>query len=208
LVGKKISAEEIGKQALFPSVICALQSALLDLSFPETSSQCCVQALLINGDLFKKAAKAKDKGFTVAKLKVGTLSLEETQGLIERLQDDFRLRLDFNQKWKLAEVQKLAEWVDWSRVDYFEEPTVELDGLDCSLALDESLLQKPLEALPKEARLVIKPTLLGDIVPFVKSGRSLVLSSCFEGKIGVRCLARLANRLGIGDQPQGLDTLK
>jgi O-succinylbenzoate synthase len=198
-VGSSLSAEEAVRLPLLPSVMFALQSALL----PPAPSTCAIQGLLVGDEI---------PDCTHLKIKVGDLSIDQVLELIERL--PMHLRLDFNQKWSFEKASSLAEQISWDRVDYFEEPLInpeELAHFPYPIALDETLRLWPLEKIDTVwdvAALVIKPTLLGNVLPFTELGLPLVLSSCYEGVEGVKCLARLANHLGIADQPQGLDTIK
>ncbi|NGX46036.1 MAG: o-succinylbenzoate synthase [Chlamydiae bacterium] len=199
LVATSLSAAEVGRLPLLPSVMWALQSALL----PQAPATCAIQGLLVGGDV---------PDCSILKVKVGDFSIDQVLELVERL--PMRLRLDFNQKWSFEKATALAETISWEKVDYFEEPLnepEELADFPYPIALDETLRQWHLEkikALENVAALVLKPTLLGNVLPYTKLGLPIVLSSCFEGAEGVECLARLAHHLGIADEPQGLDTVK
>ncbi len=149
-------------------------------------------------------------GFQSLKLKLGALSLNEALAKIRAAPLGVQLRLDFNRMWPLKRLLLLAEQLDPTRIEYLEEPTWHWSDLlefshatKLPIALDESLLERPLEQLPTLKALVVKPTVLREL-PKAPQGVELVFSSAYESGVGILHLATLAAQWGSAC-PHGLD---
>lgn len=145
-------------------------------------------------------------GFSTMKLKVGHLTVTEAVNLARTYLGKARLRLDFNQKWKLGEALEFAKHFDPNDFEYLEEP-VNPDALiefsnetAFPIALDESQ-DRNWDEIPSLKAIVIKPTIVGSI-PKVPSHLKLVLSSSYETGLGLLHIANLAR----DTTPIGLDT--
>ncbi|GGD26124.1 mandelate racemase/muconate lactonizing enzyme family protein [Sinisalibacter lacisalsi] len=76
--------------------------------------------------LAEDAAEMKARGFSGAKLKIGKPSIAEDRarlaGVRAAVGEDFRLMVDANQAFDLAEAMRRADMLAEARVDWFEEP--------------------------------------------------------------------------------------
>lgn len=198
---------------LFPSVHFGLYSALLDLEDPLPPFDCPTYALLMGANILRDADRAYEKGFKVAKLKLGDKSDEEAHALIAALRNRFALRLDLNRRWTLKRALNFFSSYENEAFDYIEEPLQdprELIHFSHPFALDETLrepLGSSLVKHPNCAALILKPTLLGDISPYLKMHHRCILSSSFEGPVGVGQIAKLVKRHQLQNELHGLDTL-
>ena len=166
----------------------------------------------------------------VVKMKVGRDTLRND---IERINtvlagSEFtgQLRLDANQQWAQEDIETLCKAVDCTRIQWLEDPIANTDAYKnwpsysaIPLALDESLYQQPnphsnfpIVGLPVRA-LILKPTILGQgrfwhyVHEAKKYNVQTVISSSFEGPVGMTSLHDLANKLS-PEEYHGLDTLK
>jgi O-succinylbenzoate synthase len=149
------------------------------------------------------------EGFSVVKIKVGHLSIEEAIEEIKHCKH-CSIRLDFNQQWPLEKLLKFSSYFSPTDFAYLEEPTKEFSDLllfsektRFPIAVDESIPHVPYWQIPTLKALVIKPTILG-FIPEKIPGIEQIFSSAFESGIGVTHIAILAaeiNPLGV----HGLD---
>ncbi|SMF41511.1 O-succinylbenzoate synthase [Alteromonadaceae bacterium Bs31] len=162
----------------------------------------------------------------VLKLKVGQNSIEED---IDRIQTILSskaftgcLRLDANQQWLKSDIEQLSKTVDCSRIEWLEDPLLNTADYKewqsfsaIALALDESLYQAHISFLEKlnPKALILKPAMLGwqGLQHYIELANNncwrTIISSSFEGPIGMAALTRFAQKLS-PDEFHGLDTLK
>ncbi len=192
---------------------------------------------LLTGDedtVLSRAANLREQGYTCFKLKVGGRTVDDDVRLVHQLRetlgDRCDLRLDANRAWGINDTLSFLKQVALCGIEHIEEPVATFDFLrellNCGrpavpIALDETLvevgsvfqLEKLGPALDHVSALVIKPTLLGfgRAHQFVRLARErkipIVISSSFEGPVGISFLAQMAavaNRL---DVAAGLGTL-
>lgn len=213
--------EKLAKLELFPAVSFGLESALLSILMPLPEHTISTTALLMGSpqEIFKQAKLRHEEGFTLAKLKVSSLTFEEAAYVIRRLKNKFRLRIDVNQAWDTRDSIQFFSQFPLGTFDYVEEPFQNPNDLayfSHPLAVDESFQQglslTRLEALPNLKALIYKPTIQGGMLKClplhewaVKRGISLVLSSSFETDLGLAHIASMAHRLSI-TAPVGLGT--
>lgn len=141
-------------------------------------------------------------GCTTLKLKLN--DVDEGIDRVKQYVGKYRLRIDCNRKWSLAQALVFAKHFKATDFEYLEEPVKTLDELiefsnltGFPIAVDETLRETRNCNIAKYA--VIKPTLWGTI-PKLKI--PIILSSSYESSIGILQIAR-ANS---SEMPQGLDT--
>ncbi|MCP5206223.1 MAG: o-succinylbenzoate synthase [Hahellaceae bacterium] len=167
----------------------------------------------------------KTKPVRVLKVKVGRASLDEDIDLLNRLfiaLPESVFRLDANRAWTLSQATKFCQSVDWTRIEFLEEPCQTLADslrLNCvtpvKLALDESL-REPHNALADSeiAAFIVKPGIhpggwrgFQQVLAEAKSrGAKVVISSSYQSSLGISQLAALATTYTPESMP-GLDTL-
>lgn len=172
---------------LFPSVAFALESARHP--FKSLKWPVCYLFMGTEKEIMRRRDKAKE--FTHAKLKVGDFSVEEAVRIAKNLKDLFRLRLDFNGKWKAEDVRRFCSYFNPHDFEFLEDPGIAVEGF--TLAADDSSLGE----IP-----VWKPTVKG--VP--KANEKLILSSAWESGVGIASIAALAERLKLPPHPIGIGT--
>lgn len=220
-----------------PAARCGLECALLDLLAQRQQrplwqllggvrpAPLRTNATIGNLDsrVTERALDAVAAGFDTLKLKIGVQSaateLARLQQLADRLPPGIHLRLDANQAWDPAQAQRLVAALNRLPVESLEEPLAEplvaaLKGLQQAasfdLALDESLAgfltRHPLSATPVR-RLVIKPMLLGGLLPSLRLIRQAaayslrcIVTSSLESSAGIWPLCHLA---AVADQQAG-----
>jgi len=192
---------------------------------------------LLTGDndtVLKRAADLREQGYTCFKLKVGQRTIDDDVRLVRQLRealgDRCDLRLDANRAWGFNDTLSFLKQVALCGIEHIEEPVGSLgllrELLNCGrpavpIALDETLvevgsvlqLEKLVPALDHVSALVIKPTLLGfgRAHQFVRLARErripIVISSSFEGPVGISFLAQMAAVANHMDIVAGLGTL-
>ena len=174
---------------------------------------------VLDGQAQRRLWLLAEAGYSLAKFKVGvfavTEELERLRGL--EVPQGMRLRLDANRAWTPREAEAVVGALAGLPIEGLEEPLSEPhpEGLarlqetaSFPLALDESLLDRyrgvPAAELPVR-RLVLKPTLLGGLLPAWAvawqaraAGREVVFTSTLEGPVGLRAVAHLAAAWGAG----------
>jgi len=214
----KQTLEALKNLSLYPSVHFGVESALLDLLDPiEEASSTLKYALLLGSpsEIEARADEVYSQGFRQAKVKLGHLSLEDAIQIVEKLTKRFHLRIDLNQKWPLGQTLALCKQIPGSELEYIEEPAKdpkELLDFPFPFALDETLRQgvplAPFLKLKALKALIVKPTLLYPFTPLLSLGKRIVLTSSFEGTIGIRQIERLSRRHHLHFTYHGLDSLR
>ncbi len=198
---------------LFPSVYFGISTAFLDLTEPLGLIDCPSHCLLMGSDILKAADIAYKKGYRVAKVKLRDKSDEEAHLIIKALRNRFTLRLDLNRSWTLQRALAFFSSYEKNAFDYIEEPVEnpkDLAYFPFPFALDETLRESEylsLVKLPMCRALILKPTLLGNLTPFLHLHPRCILSSSFEGPVGLSQIAKLAKRHSLLSEFHGLDTL-
>lgn len=196
---------------LYPSVYFGLESALLSSNNPS-----CKEYSLLQGDeeaVLSLADQLEKEGVKEIKLKCGHLTPHTLHRLIEKLHPRFRIRLDFNRKWNLKEALSFFSCYPHNHFVYAEEPLSDPNQLvhfPYPFALDETLREgrslAPLLALPNCKAVILKPTLMYPLPPF--PGKQVILTSSYDGPLGIAQIRRLIHRLQLHQFHHGLDTLR
>jgi O-succinylbenzoate synthase len=168
-----------------------------------------------------------EEGYRAVKLKVGRRDVSEDVEIVRRVGEilggGVSLRLDANRAWEFEEALEFAAGVSGVRIEYIEEPLADAAGLGelarewgLPVALDESLVGMETGDLGRHAyagAVVLKPTLLGGVSRVVglaerakALGMAAILSSSYEGGVGIGALVALA--ASVGEEPAGLDTYR
>lgn len=206
---------------LYPSLLFALETALLELLDPISPFEGLSSALLMGSkeEILNHAALRAAEGYTSAKLKISNLTFTTAKEVIDQLKSVFKLRIDVNRAWEPNQALDFFQQFPLNAFDYVEEPFKDprqLFRFTHPLAIDESfphsLTFTDLEKLPTLKTVVYKPTLQGGMsncLPLLDWARprgiEIVLSSSFETKVGLKAISSLANRLGL-TAPSGLGT--
>ncbi len=170
-------------------------------------------------------ANLKTKAVRVLKVKVGRVSVNEDIYLLNRLFSAIPatvFRLDANRAWTFSQAAQFCQSVDWTRIEFLEEPCQTLADslrLNCvtsvKLALDESLREPHTAFADSEiAAFIVKPGIhpggwrgFQQVLAEAKSlGAKVVISSSYQSSLGVSQLAALAATYTPESMP-GLDTL-
>jgi O-succinylbenzoate synthase len=175
------------KQDLFPSVAFALTP------LPQEEIVWPTAALLMGSasDILRQAEKFAD--FTTAKVKVGNLRPQEAADVIKKLRPHFRLRIDINNLWTLAETLAFCSHFTPSDFEYLEDPP--LGMTDFPIAADDHEQRNA-------AFVIWKPSVRGIPPPLP----NLILSSAWESGIGIANIIRLAHHLNLPKHPIGIGT--
>ncbi len=185
---------------------------------------------LISGSVERVLAEASSmakEGYRAVKLKVGRRDVSEDVEIVRRageiLVGGVSLRLDANRAWGFEEALEFALGVSGVRIEYVEEPLADAARLGdlarewgLPVALDESLVGMEtidLERHTYAAAVVLKPTLLGGVSRVLgiaerakALGMAAIVSSSYEGGVGIGALVALA--ASVGEEPAGLDTYR
>ena len=188
-----------------------------------------INALLSDEPLDAALPALISAGFRTLKLKVGRQAIRADAELVNevhrQLGPDIKLRLDANRAWTLTEALDFAQRIAGVPLEYIEEPLqnpTELpafhDRSGLPVALDESLLEQPLEKFRGWRGIravVIKPTILGGLcaaerlaAQATELGWLPVFSAVYESGVGIRELAHLAARCGAPGVAMGFDTYR
>jgi o-succinylbenzoate synthase len=205
------------------------QETLPDLLADRPAKTVCTNGLLSSSieKMLTEAFSMREAGYQAVKLKVGRRKVYEDAELVRRVRDvlgdGVSLRLDANRAWGFGEALEFARGISGVRVAYVEEPLAQPWRMaelgrewDLPLALDESLVgmaPEDLELHPYARAVVLKPTLLGgvsrawDLAERAAGlGMAAVVSSSYEGGVGIGALVGLA--AAVGEVPVGLDTYR
>jgi len=230
-----------------PAARHALESALLDLLTrtagiglrhwlnPRAGDSIAVNAAAgrLDARTGERCQSLHEQGFRVCKLKVGVGPLADEMGWLQRfagrLPERMRLRLDANGAWEPAAASDFLRAIAGLPVESLEEPLADpdpgrlaalQDQTPISLALDESLPGLSPDRLWKEGyvrRIVIKPTVLGGVIPAYRlarqaqqAGLETLVTSTLESAVGLHAAAQLAAALELPDRPlsHGLATAR
>ena len=211
-----------------PSARCGLEQALLDLRAQREGVPLCrllhpaapfavpCSALLSAGpldELVEEARRAVAEGFATLKLKVGQPDdLARATAVRAAVGPGTRLRLDANGAWDDQTALLWLRALAPLDVELCEQPSATLQGLrgatPVRVAADELLLTDPEAALDRADVLVLKPMLLGGLLPALELARRArargllaFATTSLEGAIGRAGAAHLAAAL-LGDGPQ------
>lgn len=164
------------------------------------------------------AQAAVARGIQTLKVKVGAdhARTMATLRAIRHALPDIALRVDANQTWPLAEVEKRLAAMTELRLEYVEEPAVGLAALlraklPVPIALDESLALRDRHTWLDQAvasgalaALVLKPTVLGGIAVCRRlafraqaHGLAVNITHTLEGPVAVAACAELARALSL-----------
>ena len=211
-----------------PAARCGVEQALLDLEAqrrgvplarlldPAAPLRVLASALLSEEGIPALAREAQDavaEGFGTLKLKVGR---EDDYARAAVVRDasgpSALLRLDANGAWTADEaLRKLLDLAPL-RIELCEQPTPDLRGLEGSpvaVAADEMVASDPDGALERARILVLKPMILGGLVPALRlarraheRGRQVIVTASLESAVGRAGAAHLAAAvLALGPQP-------
>jgi len=166
-------------------------------------------------ELAREAQRAVAEGFATLKLKVG-LDDDFARAAVVRdaVGSRVKLRLDANCAWTMAQALRRLEELSSLDIELCEQPTADLVGLrggPVAIAADELVAQDPQAALERADVLVLKPMLLGGLMPALELGRAaiarglrVVVTTSLDGAIGRAGAAHLAAALlaiGVGPRP-------
>ncbi|MBM3194985.1 MAG: AMP-binding protein, partial [Chlamydiae bacterium] len=153
------------------------------------------------------------KNASTIKVKITHLDFEPSLELLKSTlsQTGAKIRIDANRTLSLDEVKILASVIPKGRLDFFEEPTKNIEEvleLNIPLAIDESFLEKGWEnrlryqqvvaAVVKPYRVFYKP--IYNLSQ--KLGKRFILSSSLEDSTPI---LKLATYLSLYDEPIGID---
>ncbi len=214
----KGALHHLSNLGLYPSVYFGVETALLDLLSPQETTPPCPRYALLFGspdEIFEKAKEIGEEGFQHAKIKMGHFTTAIAHQIVQKLGEQFRLRLDLNRKWHLQETIEFCGHYPKDFFEYIEEPTTKVEDLlnfPYPYALDETLrhLQDLTPYIQSQnlKALILKPTMTYPVAPYLNLGPEVVLSSSFESPIGISQICRLVHRYGLMQTKHGLDTLR
>jgi o-succinylbenzoate synthase len=226
----------------FPATRCAVETALIDLLARQSgvplakwlNRHACdsikVNTMIgsLDADVEARAWQACEEGFKLLKIKLGVkpweYELDRLQRLALRLPEHIMFRLDANGSWNKPEAYQIIAELKNLPVESLEEPLARPDArtlremqasVPWPLALDESLVDWPLATLashPPVKRLVLKPMLLGGLLPSLKlaqqsvrAGMESVVTSTVDSAVGVWASLHLAAAIA-NESTHGLNT--
>lgn len=184
-----------------------------------------------NNDWTKVKSEFIDGGYKTVKIKVGGGIPEDDIAAVRKIRrllgDDIAVRLDANRRWSFDAAVRVLGGLRGCRIDYVEEPLAEgtLGAIkqlkaetDIRIALDESLAAaRNIEesvAVGGADVLIVKPTVIGGIAVAMqlagmarRYGRQVVITSTFEGEIGLMALVHLASAICAEGVACGLNTI-
>ncbi len=211
-----------------PAARCALEQAMLDLRAqragvplarlldPAAPLEVPASALLsAHGmpELAREAQHAAAEGFGTLKLKIG---LDDDYARVAVVRDAagpaMKLRVDANAAWDATTALRRLHELAPLGIELCEQPTADLLGLESSpvaIAADEMLASDPEGALRRARAVVLKPALLGGILPALElarrahgAGLSVIVTTALESVTGRAGVAHLAAAvLALGPQP-------
>jgi O-succinylbenzoate synthase len=199
------------------------------VSDPALTSKIPINALLSDEPLDSALCAVREGGFRTLKIKVGRQSVRaDAERVVEihhQLAPAIKLRLDANRAWSFTDALDFAKRIAGVSLEHIEEPLREPAELAAfhertglPLALDETLLEQPLEnfrACRGLRAVVIKPMVVGGLraaerlaAQATELGWLPVFSAVYESGVGIRTLARLAARCGAPSVAMGFDTYR
>ena len=180
---------------------------------------------LVDGPLADLASAAR--GHASVKVKCALADPQAMAARVRRVAGELApgtlLRVDANRVFPPGEATEFLRLIEDLPVEYVEEPCDRLDFLPrlatlvgVPLALDETLRDAPERVsglLPFVRALVLKPAWTGSLRQTLRwidqardLGLAVTISSALETSLGLRNLAALAHRTGLGRGVHGLDT--
>jgi len=213
----KSALKGLGRMELYPSVYFALEMAILNLLDPiEGENEIQMYSLLFGtpDEILSCARNLEHEGQAEVKVKLGHLAPPDAREVIDALRDRFRLRLDFNRKWKREDSIAFCDHYPEDSFLYMEEPCQKpskLIDFPYPFALDETLRDSNYLSLLSERKLkalILKPTMRYPLNSFLETGIPCVVTSSFESAVGIRQIRCLIKRLGLENTHHGLDTLR
>lgn len=225
-----------------PSVRSAISQARLLMSChrdkisPLQKHQCSHTTVPVNAlltgekhTILDKCDRLESDGFTAAKLKVGRGTVQEDIALVREVKESIpstiSLRLDANQCWSYSDALEFSKNIDWSEIEYCEEPLADpmlLINLKeevptIRIALDESYVSHGEEAFticPDPVAVILRPQMLGGIdvtrammQRLSSRGVVTIISSAMETSLGMLTVLLCALSSSTPIRPAGLDTL-
>ena len=163
--------------------------------------------------LAREARGAADEGFGTLKLKVAHAPIEEDLARAAVVRDaagpDVRLRLDANAGWDEATALDALRWLARLDVELCEQPAPDVAGLrrlrgatPVAIAADESVPHSNGELLDAVDAVVLKPMVLGGILPALRWARGarehglrIVITTSLDGTLARLGAAQLAAAL-------------
>ncbi|MBM4381386.1 MAG: o-succinylbenzoate synthase [Deltaproteobacteria bacterium] len=215
------------EQAMLDWVAKRMGLPLRKLLSPGAARELAVNALLVSNEphaLRGEAATWRERGFSTLKLKVGGRSPAEDLLRVRAVREgaglDAKIRLDANGAWDVEKAAHALRLLGEVGLELCEQPTPvrDPDALGevarrklCPVAADEGLVvAASREALAREADvLVLKPALLGGLLPALalgRKGRAAYVTAGYEGPIARAGAAHLAAALPRSKLAHGLHT--
>ncbi|MHB9013611.1 MAG: o-succinylbenzoate synthase [Ignavibacteriaceae bacterium] len=175
------------------------------------------------------ALRLVKEGFTTLKIKAGREQFKDDLNCLVAIQkavgDDVKLRIDANGKWNIVEAIDNLKLLESFNVEYVEQPVNNLIGFQkvskkssIPLAADESIrsfddAKNFIQSRTINA-LVLKPMLLGGIIPTLKiikiaerENLKVIISSSFESSLGRSWAIFVASTVN-EEIAHGLDTAR
>jgi o-succinylbenzoate synthase len=214
--------------SLYPSVCMGVDLGLLQLwaklqglplyRYLNTPGTCLIRLRALidpihDGDVVKVALAYVLQGYQAIKLKIGRMPYKEEILMVEKVRQAvgaaIEICLDANRNLDLNHAIELGKALMPCKIAYIEEPIWDPEHLlefyraaQIPVALDETWLEKPLDALLKKKEaifaLVVKPGLVGGIKRFVQvfswmqmEGIVPIVTSAFESGVGLSLWAQL-----------------
>ena len=220
------------EQAIF-NLLCAkanisLNEILNCTSRPEIKVNAVI-GLLNPAESASAALRLVKEGFTTIKIKAGREQFKDDLNCFVAIQkavgDEVKLRIDANGKWNTNEAIENLKALEIFNIEYVEQPVKNLIGFQkvskkssIPLAADESIRSfndaKNFIKSRTIKALVLKPMLLGGIIPTLKiiqiaekENLKVIISSSFESSLG-RSWAIFAASTVKEDIAHGLDTAR
>ncbi len=224
--------DDLPDATITPAARCAMETALLDLlaqqgnmalhrrlspsSNPTVKVNAAIGAL--DDGSPQRAATAINQGYSILKLKVGISAPQQEMELLtllcEDLPESVQLRLDANRAWDQATAQQFLTSIQGLPIESLEEPLAQpdvqklaqlQDETDITLALDETLVGLKADDLPRLRslrRIVLKPMILGGVIPALELGQraqglgiEAVVTTTIDSAAGVWAATHLAAAL-------------
>jgi L-alanine-DL-glutamate epimerase-like enolase superfamily enzyme len=166
-----------------------------------------------NAELARETARAIEQGFGTVKLKVGLADDFARAAVVRDAAGPLvKLRLDANGAWNTSQAMDRLQELAPLGIELCEQPTPELRDLADSpvaIAADELVLTDFEAAVQRAQVVVLKPMLLGGILPALRlarmavaAGRKVIVTTSIDGAIARAGAAHLAAAiLGLGEQP-------
>ncbi|MCA1825596.1 MAG: o-succinylbenzoate synthase [Myxococcales bacterium] len=214
------AARHAVEQALFDLSAQRLGVPLARLLDARAAESVGVSALLsaeTMPELAREAQRAAAEGYRTLKLKVG-LANDYARAAVVRdaVGPNMKLRVDANGAWRRDEALERLHELAPLDIELCEQPTEDLAGLETApitIAADELVPRDPDAALDRAQVIVLKPMLLGGLLPALRlgrraleRGRQIVVTTSLDGAIARAGAAHLAAALRQTDLAAGLST--